>query len=207
MKYKVFRFLLLVMACITILSACSDNIIDDRHYAFIGDSEVSRWDLEKHFPSLKTSNYGISGSGIQYLIDSENSMTGKICVILSGTNDVQHFITADDTESYAAEFVDAALALNADRTYILSIMPRNARGDKINLNELIRQVNARIRRIIVRRNDPSLQFIDIYHLVELNGTINPDYTHDGLHLNDDGYFIISQPVLHIIYQDITSARQ
>lgn len=207
MKYIILRFHLFVMACIPVLSACSDNIIDERDYAFIGDSEVAGWNLEKHFSCLKTSNCGVNGSGIHYLIDSENSMIGKSCVILSGTNDVQNSITEDDTESYAAEFVEAAVALNADHTYILSIMPRNARGDKANINRLIRQVNAQIRNGIIRRNDPTLQFIDIYHLVELNGTINPKYTYDGLHLNDDGYFIISQPLLHSIYQSILSARQ
>ncbi|MBQ8423205.1 MAG: hypothetical protein IJY36_02945 [Coprobacter sp.] len=170
--------------CIFALSGCCKD--ESRWVTFIGDSEIARWDLQYYFPTLLTENMGLSGSGIKYLENCAGSINGRIAVVLCGTNDIsaEHIEPAE----YASLFLEAVKNLAARHTYIISVLPREFKGDSVNINEKIALLNENIK---IGADVQGFTYIDIYPLLLKDGTLNRQYSYDGLHLNDLGYEVMS----------------
>lgn len=182
MKLRVFILLIAVF----VFSGCSDK--DENWLSFVGDSQIARWDLQVYFPSKLTENMGVSGSGIEYLKSLANSMTGKSAVILSGTNDLYKLKSESDIDSYAYEFITAVSALNAEKIYIYSILPRHFNNENKNVNKKIADLNLHIKEEAEKHN---IVYIDVFSKLLKDDAINMQYSYDGLHLNNYGYEIIS----------------
>lgn len=157
---------------------------------FIGDSIVARWDIPKYFPMTIAENYGRSGSGLEYLWENSCCMNGKTAVILSGTNDI-----GTTSWNYADDFTAAIDALDAERTIVISILPREKEGDAENVNHLIEEINGMVKD---RCEAKGWEFVDCFASMQNNGHINWDFYTDGLHLSDHGYEFLSDEVKRVL---------
>mgnify|MGYP003308381375 CR=1 FL=1 len=64
------------------------------------------------------------------------------------------------------------------------------------LNNDINSINEAIRNMCGRKN---VTYIDIYSkLVDNTGVLNVNYTKDGLHINEDGYKVITSELVKYI---------
>ena len=165
--------------------ACSfDN--EERTIAFVGDSVVERWGTQEFFPSRKTSNYGKSGSGISYVESFKGRFIGDDVVIISGTNDLVRIGTSNETE-YVARYVSAVQQIYAERVYLFSIFPRSFMNDPDSINDKIRHINSLIKKNIASTD---IRYIDVFSDLSKGGSIDMQYSYDGLHLNSYGYELI-----------------
>ena len=88
--------------------------------------------------------------------------------------------------------------------YVLSIYPINSSDDKkINKDNVLPRDNKEIKRIntMIEKmcEKDKVTYIDMYSkLIEKNGSLNIDYTTDGLHLSDIGYFKVTKELLPYI---------
>lgn len=173
----------------TVMSSCSSDDNVNRELYFIGDSHVELWDLSYSFPTYIVHNDGISGSGIPYIEESAGRYAGKEVVVITGTNDMQHFAEEFEDE-YVVRYVKAIEALGATRLYLFSILPRSAElyGPNVN-NVKIQRMNAKIKQAIQGK---PIVYIDVCDMLIKDGVINPIYTSDGLHLSHEGYEVISE---------------
>lgn len=181
---------LIVIVCVMLgISSCDSDVTT---YNFIGDSIVARWDLQVSFPVLVTRNWGVSGSGIEYLERKQGGFAGDVVIVLSGTNDY-HSVTSElQAEEYSVRYVDAIVGLGASRTYVFSILPRAFSSDGEHTLTTISMINRAVQDEIEKRGIPSIVYLDVYdEFLDKNGNFNFNLSYDGLHLNPEGYEILT----------------
>jgi lysophospholipase L1-like esterase len=171
---------------------------------FIGDSHVAGWDLHKYFPGRSTGNYGVAGekiSQIQKRLAAFSLPEGN-CFIIAGTNDftakswkAQEEFTSEMINDFIKTIQTASTSFK--NIYVISLFPI---GEKfscqscISSNSAVFAINDSLKSII-SRNFPKVTFVDITsHLTGTNSFLKSDYTHDGLHLSERGYEILSTEV-------------
>lgn len=176
-----------VFAC----NACTNNN-DDRLF-FIGDSLISRWDLEEYFPMRLVTNEGLSGSGITWIEDHKGAFAGETVVMLSGTNNLGSLMTEAVMQEYAVKYVEAANKLGAARLLMVSILPRNFEGDMTNINIRIKQLNALICKEVLKHGR-GIVYVDVHNDFEQDGVMNAQYSYDGLHLSSYGYDLLAAKI-------------
>lgn len=178
MKFK--YYILLVLSLF--FSSC-EKADEETIYAFIGDSEVARWDLQQWFPSLTSENYGKGGSGLKYIQEHNGSMKGKSVVIEFGTNDIKLF-----DETYATQYVEAVAALQAEEVYLISMFPRAREGDREEVNTIIEDMNHQIEKL---SSSYGWHYMNVFPLLLDGEDLNWNYYTDGLHLSALGYELVS----------------
>lgn len=179
------RHCITIILCITTLISCSKN--EEKWIAFIGDSEIARWDLQTYFPTRLTENMGVSGSGLLYIKSLAGNMQGKDAVVLFGTNDLA-WAYEGNIDEYVSQYITAVKKLAAQRTFVISIFPRCFKGDAEDINRKIESLNEKIK---LSATTQDLIYINVFPLMLKDGTLNMQYSYDGLHLNDLGYELVS----------------
>lgn len=176
-------------------SSCNDE--DEQTYVFTGDSIIARWDLQNSFPILITRNDGKSGSGLAYLQDRAGMSAGQIAVVLSGTNDYRTITSDEDAREYAAGYILALRGLGAKRVYAISVLPRAFKNDDATTLPTIMKLNRAISDEINRTAEGSVIFVDVYdQFLDGDEGFNMNLTYDGLHLNPEGYAILTSALNH-----------
>ena len=198
-KLNIFILILLIQ--------CQMNEQKTRNY-FIGDSHIARWDLNADFPGSENINLGVGGDVIEGVsrriksIDIKND-AGSQCFILVGTNNCLAMIyDGIERDSIVNEMISGYYKLldsipgGFDHVYVLSIFPTEKgyypAGDE-HVPYIYGKVNDSLR--IMTRNRPKISFIDVSGpLTDKENYLKPDFTLDALHLNADGYRMLSQVV-------------
>lgn len=190
MKYL--HEILVAFAALFLLSSCSDDVKDAR-LDFVGDSIVARWDLAEYFPSRLVYNYGKSGAGIEYIESLAGRFAGRNVVVMIGTNNNYLFVEPD-REDYAWRYVEAITALDANRVYLYSVLPRDFTSDRDDVNDDIAEFNAVVKRMV--ESMPAIVYMDVYDDFLHDGKIDFQLYSDKLHLSPYGYEILTKTLLH-----------
>ncbi len=174
---------------------------------FTGDSLVEFYDLDKFFPSSNFINRGISGDTTKGLrsrvYENVVSLVPECIVIEIGTNDLNE----DSVERVFARYKDILMFLktalpmvriivqslypvNHDVNLVSKMLVKNRNNDNINrLNMLLKEVC----------NELDIEFVDINpYLKDENGSLKKELTVDGLHLNDQGYNIVTEKLNEVL---------
>lgn len=186
-----------------------EKIVVSENLVFVGDSIVNEYNLENFYSNRKVVNSGISDDKTADILENLNERIyqynpSKI-FILVGINDIIDGVENSEIVGNIEKIVNA---ININRPYaeiyIQSIYPVNdvdsfdVRYDmieKINVTD-INSINMLIEDMCKEKN---ITYVDIYSkLVDYNGLLNKDYTIDGLHINDEGYGIITTELLKYI---------
>lgn len=185
---KLFTIITMMAA---MLGSCGSDSDLNKVLCFVGDSLIARWDLNFFFPARLTRNDGVSGSGVQYLESLGGKYAGGRVVVLSGTNDLA-LVPLGDEQAYAERFVEAVSNLGAERVIVISIPPRSKNWchNELDDNTRIKSMNACIARQCGTR--PNFTYVDVFDQLVSDGFLYGGYTHDGLHLSEPGYEIITK---------------
>lgn len=175
---------LFILSVIFICACSFDN--EERTISFIGDSLVEKWDVQEFFPSRKTVNYGKSGSGISYVEGFKGRSIGDDVVVIIGTNDLKRIEKSNEIE-FVTRYVDAIQEIYAERVYLFSIFPRSFMNDSDSINVKISHINSLIKG---RITPTDIHYIDVFSDLSKDGSIDMQYSYDGLHLNSHGYELI-----------------
>jgi len=171
----------------------------DTNYVFLGDSITEFYELDDYFIGYNTVNSGIAGN---FTTDLLKDLDNRVYIynpsdvfLLIGTNDLTNNETIEEIAENIKEIVEE---INENRKYakmhIISVLPVNSSVNKkivsVRDNDDIKELNVLIKKYC-DLND--IDYIDLYSkLVDEEDNLNEDYTEDGLHLNDDGYKIVTQ---------------
>lgn len=172
-----------VVSCL--MSGCDDKDIKELY--FVGDSIISRWDLDEYFQHYVTNNQGVSGAGIDYIESLGQTETGHDVVVMIGTNNMSVDL---DTEAYANRYVDAIMALDARRVFLYSVLPRDFNGEQEALLPVIKRFNTTVRSLVA--GESSVCYIDVYDKFMVGGHIDYGLYYDRLHLTSSGYEILAK---------------
>ncbi|BAK56441.1 hypothetical protein SFBM_0664 [Candidatus Arthromitus sp. SFB-mouse-Japan] len=186
---------------------------DKKEVVFLGDSIIRDYDLDRFFPKIKTKlfNCGVSGITTQGLhnIIKQGVIRHKpsTIVILVGTNDMSEENSKRDNEiidNIAKLIIDLKIILNGVNIVFISILPcdedrygKNSIAGGGRTNERIEKLNSVFKEFEKYYKD--YIFVDAFkELSDDNGNLIKQYTHDGLHLNVDGYEKLTKELNPII---------
>lgn len=168
------------------------------NYLFLGDSITDFYDLEKYFPDEPVVNSGISGNTTEDIL---NDMEKRVyqynpskVFLLIGTNDL---LEEDRTDKVIENIKKIAKNIKEKRPlatiYIESIYPVHPEISAVvgsRKNSDIETINTALKKYCQQEK---FTYIDVFKsLVDEDGTLNEDYTKDGLHLNDKGYTVVTK---------------
>jgi len=175
------------------------------NYVFLGDSITEFYDLKDHFKNEPVVNSGVSGYQTKDLLEKLDEMVyvynpSKVFILI-GTNDLA-FSVKDTTIINNIKKIANEIKKNRPHTeiYIISIYPVNHSDDeKINhkqvdsrSNKLIREINSTLKEF---SKEKKYNYIDLYSkLQDDDKELHFDYTDDGLHINDEGYEVITKEI-------------
>ncbi len=173
---------------------------------FIGDSMTEGFDLKRHLGVDSTVNMGISGdftSGILKRLNPVEKLQPVEIFIMIGINDILKSVPQDRIKTQYEQIITQLQKLcPLSKIYVQSNLPTTNIGGNEIANDyvvsLVRDLNAFLELMCTEKN---VTFINLYPLYELNGReLNPLYTYDGLHLNDEGYVVWANQVRSLLHQ-------
>lgn len=161
---------------------------------FVGDSITQDFNVYEYFPKHRVYNRGIGGDTSQGVLsrlpESVFELKPKKVFLNIGTNDLQ--LLDDGIEAIflrQKEIVEKIHGFDPEiEIYLISVYPVNPNIDAGTVgkrnNKDIKKLNALLSKI------EETTYINLYDLLIENEVLHPNYTIEGLHMNQNGYEII-----------------
>jgi lysophospholipase L1-like esterase len=152
--------------------------------AFVGDSLIEAGSWEEWFPDFSVHNFGVAGSTTDDLLtrlDEIIATSPDELVLLIGTEDLSRKASVEHVvRNIETALVTLRRELPGTRLLLVSILPRGHE-----LAERISEANRHLWQFVATVHG---QYLDAWHALALeDGELNPVFTRDRLHLNQDGY--------------------
>jgi lysophospholipase L1-like esterase len=167
---------------------------------FLGDSITEGCNWSEMLQNPKVINRGISGDVSQGILDRLDEVTESFpakIFLLIGINDLARGIPAEDILANVKRFIAKVRQKTPDtEIYLESLLPVNPdfkdfpdhtdKGPKIiRFNQLLERM----------AKDYKCRYVDLYEaFVDRDNKLDPEYSHDGLHLNGAGYAVWTQTI-------------
>lgn len=181
------------------------NVMDE-NIIFLGDSLTSMYDVDSYFEAHNVINSGISGESTKEVMESLKTRVfiynpSKVFILI-GTNDFDEANHGTYDEETTVNNIKTIIEDIKDNRkfaeiYVESVYPINDGDDpKIKhfmvgdrTNERISALNKKIKDLA---KEEKVKYINVYDkLLDEEGSLNLDYTTDGVHINDTGYEVIT----------------
>lgn len=171
---------------------------------FVGDSITDYCDLEKYYPDFLAYNRGIASDTTDGLLKRMNesifALKPSVIVLLIGIND---FVFCDGGIEHIEKNYNEILRQIKEKLPDTIVIAQSCypvtSGQYPNhykANALVPILNEKIETLAYSYG---YVYVDVYSsLVTEGGTLNPQYTDDGLHPNDNGYKVISSVLNPVI---------
>jgi len=167
--------------------------LEKKGIIFLGNSLTQGGDWSAWFPVQKPANRGISGDnteGVLARLDEITEAKPAKLFLMIGINDISQNYKNDYLCKNFEKIIRKVLTESPETTiYIQSILPVNndfGRYKKlINKEKQIETLNIRLNKLCIKEN---IRYVNLYPLfLQQKRKLNPAYTTDGLHLNEEGY--------------------
>ena len=172
------------------------------NYLFLGDSITEFYDLDKYFPNMPVVNSGISGNTTEDIL---NDMKERVydynpskVFLLIGTNDLRDEKSVDEVVDNIKKIIEKIEKNRKEaEIYLESVYPVNEKINKkvveLRNNQDINEINNKIKKYAEEQN---ITYIDLHKkLVNDEGLLDKKYTRDGLHLNEEGYKVVTEELM------------
>lgn len=188
------------------------SIVLDENIVFFGDSITNGYKIEEFYPKNNVINSGISGDTTEDLLERMDDVykynPSKVFILI-GINDLNRGKSIDEILDNIQRIVNN-IKTNRKYTniYIESVYPinRNVFEDKDYSfnndisNDTIKELNDRLSNLC---KENSIQYVDVYNnLIDSEGNLKEDYTREGLHLTDLGYFKVTSSLSKYIDEEL-----
>ncbi len=188
------------------------SIVLDENVVFFGDSITSGYKIEEFYPKNNVINSGTGGDTTEDLLERMEDVykynPSKVFILI-GINDLNRGKSIDEILDNIQRIVNN-IKTNREYTniYIESVYPinRNVFEDKDYSfnndisNDTIKELNDRLSNLC---KENSIQYVDVYNnLIDSEGNLKKDYTKEGLHLTDLGYFKVTSSLSKYIDEEL-----
>ncbi len=173
----------------------------DTDVVFFGDSITRGGAWSDAYPGVNIVNLGLSGDSIRGMtsrVDMIASVKPEKVFILGGINSLTDRNSADVFEQYQNMLEKVHEAVPNAEIYIQSILPISVEKEKYCAdNSVIDAFNEELEKLAA---ETDATYINIHDLYELNGSMNPDVTKDGIHLKPEAYDLWYKVIERYIYE-------
>lgn len=163
---------------------------------FVGDSITQDYNVYEYYKGIDIYNRGIGGDTTQGLLNrldvSIDQLKPSKVFLQMGTNDLELLnATPIDVFDNISKVVEHIKKLSiGTKIYVISLYPVNSNLDKASVGK---RTNTNIEKTNeLLKNLEDVTFINIYDKLLSSGVLNPLYTLEGLHLNQEGYEMVSE---------------
>lgn len=158
---------------------------------FAGNSLTALFDLSV-FGNENVLNRGIKGDFTEGLLNRLDEIVDSkpISIFIEiGINDILANVSdVEIVENYKQIIVYISIYSDGTEICCQSLLPVNLTNTFFISNECANQrivkINSLLRGICIENN---AKYIDLHRRFVMNGSLNPDYTYDGVHLTEKGY--------------------
>jgi len=185
-------------------TACQNSCPISETIEVWGDSHMSRLPFWYHFPAYCVTNNAVSGENFSTFHDRYTNPQGSNAIFCIGVNDFLQnaSLSEDELVAYFSSNYDIMLS-NARRDYFFScfigIMPYTKDfelDNELTKTSIIREINMML--VSKCAIDSKTKCIDIYdYLCNEEGYLKPEYSADGLHLNNTGNEILANAIKNV----------
>ena len=166
---------------------------------FFGDSITFGTDWQRLFPEIPVVNRGISGDTTLGLLNRQQEiieLRPRQIFLMIGTNDLCFGRPIDQVvANYERTLARFQAELPGTPVYVQSILPFNDQmfpSNGLRKNHNIRELNRAIKPLARKYGYEYLDLSGAF--TGRDGRLLPQYTYDGLHLNDDAYLVWRQQI-------------
>ena len=174
---------------------------------FLGDSITEGGAWNEYFPGISARNRGIGGDRTYHILNRLDQVAlgkPKKIFLSVGINDLIGKVKDKEILDNYKQIINVVkLKTPETKLYIESILPINKETTKeilekkgtavVSITNIdIKSMNAQINELCVRAG---VQYINCYdQLLDSQGELKKELTSDGLHLNQDGYLVLSKVI-------------
>ena len=162
----------------------------DADVVFIGDSIICDGKWQTYFPGIKVVNLGLSGDtieGVTKRVSMISHLNPEKIFVQIGINSIGNTGIEVGIEQYE-NMVHSIHELNPEsKVYIISLLPVSLQSQKDKTSNL--EIQMFNKKLVDLSERCCLEYIDVSNCFIYEGYMNPAYSTDGIHLNDDGYLI------------------
>lgn len=165
---------------------------------FFGDSLIQGFDVKKYFPESDVYNCGLNGATTDLLLHLQpyaiRDYRPRKVVLLIGTNDLSDTWQFDKLESAFNVFKLIDIVRRFDEKVefvVVSPLPIDEQRKKTSCrnNMQLKQLGMEYKANVMEFENTA--FVDVFDAFLSEGTLNPELTYDGLHLNEKGYDLLA----------------
>ena len=173
-----------------------------KQIVFFGDSEIALWPMQSFFGVLPIKNRGLSGDFATRCLPRYKkeviNLNPDVIVLLIGTNDLNAGVSPSVILQSIHDLIKAGKRTKA-KIVVCSLLPVSSDvADAGRPVSSILEINESLSEICQKEE---LGFVNFYEpLVDKNGFFDNQFSDDGLHPNEEGYFVMSQIILPYITQ-------
>jgi len=180
-----------------------NNHVKKGGIVFVGDSITQDYPIGEYFPEKLVYNRGIGGDTSQGLLgrleESVYALDPMCVILLIGTNDL--VLLGDGIEAIFNRIQEAILQIRDHCPYTRivceAVYPVNPDIDPVTVskrsNSDILVLNKRLKDI------PDVTFIDLTNVLsDSTGALSKQLSLDGLHINQEGYRLVSDKLREIV---------
>lgn len=182
-----------------------------RPIVLLGSSTFHGFDATKLLPGWPVANRGISADRIgltsrgllHRLYCSAIDLHPRAVFIHNGTNDLGALSrsgspTVEEAAACYAEVVRRIRA-GAPNAHVFIVSCHATRDEYARIAPFIAPFNEAVRRLTGEAADPMIHYVDHFtETVGPDGLLKPEFSRDGLHLNDAGYRVLAGKMLEAL---------
>lgn len=183
---------------------------DDVDIVLTGSSSPRKWETyQEDFAPYSIVDTGFGGSKVAdstyWYDDTIGQYNPEVIVFWAGTNDIHGMSdeskTGEETFELFTQFYETAKSKNPDVSVVfIPVNPTKAR-DKV--WDQANEYNQLVANMATTTDD--LYYVDVTDALMKDGTYNPDYLqNDGLHLNEQGYSILSDYTMPVVEEALNN---
>ncbi len=177
----------------------------------IGDSITEGFNISRYLFTNKTIvNSGIGGDITDLLIKRYErdclNYNPNLIILMIGINDIRTYFknkqyierTSVDQliDEVSTNIIKIIKMSSSSKVCWCKILPINEfELNSYFINSVINKVNLKVEQVV--KGLDNIKIIDYDNLVIYDGRLNADITYDGLHPNDDGYYLMSKKIQHL----------
>lgn len=177
------------------------NALHEKSICLVGHSQLDQWNIEQ-LAGYKVRNCGISGiSSFEYddfiLKTGMLNCSANVFIVMHGTNDIVWEYTIEDIVESIKKTIDYIKGKNRIAPIIfLSCLHTKGRMDRNNkrIDELNNALKDEISDAVI--------WLDTTFMDDKNGDLRMEYTSDGLHINETGYFLMQREIERMIRESV-----
>jgi lysophospholipase L1-like esterase len=169
---------------------------------FVGDSITQDFNVYEYFPNHQVYNRGIGGDTskgvLTRLNESVYELKPKQVFLQIGTNDLE---LIDDGIGAIYQRIKQIVQNikqfdNSIDIHLISVYPVNPTIDASTVGKRNTHNIQALNNLISSIEDAN--YIPLYDLLEKDSVLNPEYTLEGLHLNQKGYEVLREELLKVM---------